>query len=980
MKTNIFTIALIVLLGIFKNSYAQEATYTLTVKDGEKKKTELPLYNLFYLSKFMNEPIKDYNQQLLIYNSLNYLVGKEKIDGVKIQNPVKDSLIYNFLKEVENYKESQRGYFIKLFENGSFKIIEKEWEQYLDKHKDFFNANFPKKYNQHILIIKKKDSLQEKINQLTEIKNQKRVKLTEDSILYYQYESFLNNIDSSILVIEQGQKIIDSVKINTQINRLKTENESKTTSYLRDVENMVGNYIKWKFSSTDKNGIIDYNFQEKNNPQTQIQINSIVQAAQLENASSSISLPSESQIIEAMAIFLANRARQEAVIWFMDQVRSQMNNPMIEDVFPETIKMIEGLESYKVPNFSTSWRYAISKDFVNLPKNLAGSTWVKEFIINDPEKANQLEQSISFGYELNSMMAGQYNYRDIIKYFYLNPRTETGNENYKINKLINNSINSLYIITNEFFAVDKIDGKNTFRLLSYEEINSLDNTQYNTLLELFELKYGDKINKMADLKIRQKEDVKKWIGNLLISLGQFDKIRNNLKSDQKTDDVSLNNKNLYSVWKILHQITKNLNFQGIIVPGSDLDKNLSYIESSLKIYENLQSSDYSSAAKQTFELIEKINFYSFPNNSVEIDKSDSPIYKLFIKDKKSIDLMKGKQENTFILKSYNEKSLYFKFIDKNILLSTNSELKDSLELINIKNLMLATKYLNKKNDTYNLIKDLIGGQDKKNESFKKLKELSQTIKLDEIQLLQILYYVHSQENKNPKEYSDPEKLLKNFFKIEHVVGSEKTNYLDITRKYDQKYTKQLLKLLSFFGDVLTVENEKELADVIDSHVLPPTSYKLKRKKSWSIDLNAYVGAYGGFLDARSTSSYESKYIYGITAPIGFAFTKSTNLWIDNLGFTIDMVDLGNIVNHYLISPKTDYGKEVHFSEVFSPGFTLMGGIRNTPFFIYGGIKLQPLKSYQSEDGNLYNDKTFDNTIFHVGLKLDIPLINFTSKD
>ncbi|MDR6761915.1 hypothetical protein J2Y38_002126 [Flavobacterium sp. 2755] len=161
--------------------------------------------------------------------------------------------------------------------------------------------------------------------------------------------------------------------------------------------------------------------------------------------------------------------------------------------------------------------------------------------------------------------------------------------------------------------------------------------------------------------------------------------------------------------------------------------------------------------------------------------------------------------------------------------------------------------------------------------------------------------------------------------------------------------------------------------------LPPTSYKLKRRVAHSIDLNAYVGAQLSGLFTNGDTSMTDQFTAGITAPIGFAFSWTTSdPKHNNWGFTIDVIDLGNIVNHYLISSTPDYEPDVHFSEIFSPAISGMYSIKNTPFVIFGSVKFLPLKTTLVEE-KLINNKTFDATIFSAGIKIDIPLVNLFTR-
>ena len=148
--------------------------------------------------------------------------------------------------------------------------------------------------------------------------------------------------------------------------------------------------------------------------------------------------------------------------------------------------------------------------------------------------------------------------------------------------------------------------------------------------------------------------------------------------------------------------------------------------------------------------------------------------------------------------------------------------------------------------------------------------------------------------------------------------------------------------------------------------------------SSSVDLNAYVGAFVGRIVPIGTSSLNCKWTGGITAPIGVTIRPAGNLF-KYFNFNVQLLELGNLVNHYLITPDSAYNKEVHFSEVFSPGANILYNIKNTPIVTFIGGKLLPLKAYYDEGlKKRFNDKAFDAAIFSIGLKIDIPLVNLHS--
>src|SRR5690606_29795927 len=129
----------------------------------------------------------------------------------------------------------------------------------------------------------------------------------------------------------------------------------------------------------------------------------------------------------------------------------------------------------------------------------------------------------------DGLIKARYNYRDIIRQLYLNPSYSpdpniSTNIAGGINQYSHNIIALLYIVTNELFT---IKDKNTYRLLGYEELKTLDKKQWDILIELLRLKYGEVFENLPGTKkdmIDKKDKIIAWLSPILLSLGQFDKI------------------------------------------------------------------------------------------------------------------------------------------------------------------------------------------------------------------------------------------------------------------------------------------------------------------------------------------------------------------------------------------------------------------------------------------------------------------------
>ncbi|MBP2618454.1 hypothetical protein [Chryseobacterium jejuense] len=958
MKLKFNLLALILILGLNSIVSAQE-------------NQELKIYNLYYLSKVINSDNLTSDQINEIYSSLISNLGKTKVDSLakdykSTGDPTKTSYIGNFLVNRNTLNELTRSDIIRQFNLGLFD------KKYIDSNKTEKVNSLEKDFKSLVLRGAELDKENEELELI------KTLLIIKDSIQFYQKFSPKAKIFESLLNTKKTEEFQnDSFKLFKEVNLSKVEeklnsNRKKVEDLAKENELYKENVRQYANAYVDKRKDVDIVIPLNNNfeaSQNQININSIVQAAQQRTSAQSFNIPSESQMIEAMAIFLANRAKQETLIWFMDQVRERLNNPLVFEAFPETAKLLAGLEDYKTPNFSSSWRYAISSDFIRMPVNIAGSKWVEEFLVKDIKSRKELLTSINFGADLNRLISERYNYRDIVRYFYMNPKYNGNGD--EIKKYLNHSISLLYVLTNELFVVDVMDNKSSYRLLSFEEINSLRMDQWNVLLELIEIKYGSQLKhiKFSDYKNKEnnKSNLSKWMGNLLITLSQFDKINKDSQAilDGNKEKEERSNYNFYSVWRITEQIISNMDANQYLVTGNssiELSEQIEILKDGIEIYEQIQIKNFVAAAQKVMSIIDKVGqetdtgtlgagfSFKLKERKIKIETKSITFWDL----NEKVILTLGY--------SFNERSgLKLNFIG-------NPKL-DTINFRQISKVQPFFKYISDvKNDNYLMLQEL----DKDFDSL--ITRISDTAKIDKIDAMHLVNTLYLLS------VNDKEKTVA-LLKSLGTAYFQQSKYNKTIDKLKLKYQDQFFKLTSFFGDVLSAKDEHELANVIDSHALPPTSYKLKRRMAHSIDLNAYVGGSFSGLLTNGNTSLKKQFTGEIVAPIGVAFTWSSNgPKADNFGFTVDVIDLGNIVNHYLVSSTEDYPKDVHFSEVFSPSVSLIYGIRNSPFVLFGSVKLLPLKTVYTDDGRLINNKTFDATIFSVGVKIDIPLINLWSRD
>lgn len=780
----------------------------------------------------------------------------------------------------------------------------------------------------------------------------------------------------------------------------------------------------------------------------QIQITSMIHTAE-QNAASSFKLPSESDLINAVAMFLAKRAKQEAMIWFIDRLKEDMHNPLIFDAFPNTFTLLRQTESYNTPNFGQAWRFALSQDLVKMPENLLESPWVNEIWgKKSKDDIKSTLQMFQLGATIFELIRAQYNYRDIIKYVHLNRKK------LEVNATILNYFDYLYMLTNELYVVDNTNKGMTYRLLTYEELSSLTNTQLEVLVELVKIKYDPQVSNLlsATTKLKEKVDFRQ-LGKVLLSLSQLDKIR---ESSDKTTEEKFS---ASSLWANLANIIDQIDFETSSTEYKNVfqstKKHLNNFKAVIEIYENIQSKKFDLVSKGLVDLLDNVirknnshsgNFLlSFNSKTKGLKFNENEITSIqmlngfnknfelsfakdtiFVRVESVFNLRNEIDLNSSILKDpkTNVEKLY-EVIDKNLKKLNDKYKRDTLKLIlngksakintmkgnEVSNFLLPfevqkdtsfififaiEKYTYRKIELANLTKELkllnyLNANTKSAEwnsiVGNKLGSNSQAG-----ELLKLLF--KDSDTKNYKALLNL-KLLVDFYQFKtskellspHEIANT-LQYVHLDDDFANKYGNKLIKLTSFFSDMFYASDAKAMAAAIDRHALPPTSYTLKRKVPFSVTFNGYVGVYGGIKKFYSenefiTNSKDVKMTYGLTAPVGFTFSKSSG------GVFLQLIDVGNLVGHYLwnVDPN-ETRPNVTFKEVISPGINFMHYINRSPFVIFGGIRGILLDEKNVSEKNRsdivlgvknYNSAVLDMIEFNVGVKIDIPIFNIYTK-
>ncbi len=618
----------------------------------------------------------------------------------------------------------------------------------------------------------------------------------------------------------------------------------------------------------------------------------------------SFQIPNQSQIIDALAIYLAKRVKQESVMWFFETLQNNMKvHKLVQDAFPNCYKLLQSNEIYEVPKMGSLWRYAISKDFVHMPGQVIHSDWFKKKLGNHPLLMDGLEKAI----RVSQLIGQQYSYNDIITTLYMEiPVNKMRDDRITVNSLIT----MLHLLNTEFMNYGK-----TARRLNFIDLVHMADEEFEIMLSLLDMKYNnvvrtlffDQRNEFVINTATQLNALRKTISNVLIKVQQIEKIKEEYKLflDQKARNENLEFQyNDYNTWNFIKDLLLTLNFDELGAQNSFFRKWTPEITAAVQAMGSIQ---------EVFRLLEQKNFAGSVNQLFQIIKT-LPL--------NGNALRMHVTEFEAMLRS--DKMRMYKDLADNISKAANQE-------------------------KYGYVTN------------------GETIEINQNSILAF-----------------------------------------VMRARDHEAIAFISKLAGFLNDVGYSKNSKELARVIEAYALPPGSYKMKRASWRSFDINAYVGAYYGheWLNVKDKNGQEIKSsggVYGLTAPIGFAFSKtlgrkirgreipieieskhidhperiklgSRNSW-EKTGTTFTLffsvIDIGSVVSFRLNSEES-LPTKVKWDQVISPGAHINIGIPKTPLVFATGYQYTP-KLRRINADNV--DQQANANRVYASIRFDLPLFN-----
>lgn len=635
-----------------------------------------------------------------------------------------------------------------------------------------------------------------------------------------------------------------------------------------------------------------------------------------------LNLPSEAEMINALAIYLANRIKQESVMWFFEKITQNANRyELLNLFFPTTMKLLQGNEVYEIPNLGAQWQYALSKDFMQMPKNVLNSEWLSK---RWPEVSTYAVY-ITGVCDFAELIVKRYSYRDAIKSLYLLlPKMSLPIDSVPLKPVFQDYITLLYAINTELFVVDTAG---RLRLLAYEDFRNMNRKEIEIMIGLLDLKYQSVFSKffkgirqsVSDQQLLDVERMRRLLGNLRTAIGQVEKIGTEYLEEQKR--LQQNGQkdwfySTYNIWGAVSQVFHVLNDLDtqLVRPNvsAQAKKAFGYGEQVFEIYNLVTKKNFAGAVMNALSLIDTLFYETRPGHQL-----------------------------TVALKDIRDDYLY-----------ASSFLKDSVL---------------RRTDYYARI--LLFSYDSTNRSisFEKKSPVAALLFDNDRQAIQLIRKLSG--------FLNDAALAQNDKQLAKVVESYAMPVGSYKRKRNNWWS---VDLNAFAGVYAGYEWAKRQIN--------DTSRLSGRRGGAVWGFSVPIGISVSKTFGRKWKAGKKEFdVHNGMFPDDYVRNpdkvkiKKQNLY-NRTGWTLtvtaSIVDLGAPVSYRLFNSKdTTIGQSFKWSQLISPGLHIAVALPGSPFTVSTGIQYTPqLRKYQ--EAGKPNEQQFNTTRAYLGLMFDLPLFNF----
>lgn len=373
------------------------------------------------------------------------------------------------------------------------------------------------------------------------------------------------------------------------------------------------------------------------------------------------SLSGQSEVIDALAIYLSNRIKQEAVMWFFETITKNIQQyDLAKLFFPSTLKLLLGNEPYDIPNLGAQWQYALSKDFIQMPRAVLSSPWMQNKLPNQVSYFKEIEWAC----ELADLVLKQYSYQDVIKELYLkskSTKTNSSNNASSTESLFTQYITLLYALNTELVVVGA-DQKG--KLLTYEDYRKLNGEELEILLSLIDLKYDKVISKTvfnnSSFTLKQgtvtAEMIRQFFGSIKSAIAQVEQIKVAEQTGANTKDWFYTSYNVWTAFNQLFEVFKKFNTQSHFNDErkEDVSRLLSFSTSIFESYQLISKKNFAGATLTVTDMMLQL-IYSGKDSTYQLKLDAALIQKI-------LDMAKVDEKDSFISDKNNRQRInYYDF-------------------------------------------------------------------------------------------------------------------------------------------------------------------------------------------------------------------------------------------------------------------------------------------------------------------------------
>lgn len=725
-----------------------------------------------------------------------------------------------------------------------------------------------------------------------------------------------------------------------------------------------------------------------------VNANTTFEITNISNIAKAAGIPSQNDIIDALAIFLVKRVKEESVIAFLEHLNANMDKLQpLPCLFPNTAKELASFQVGEAERFGGITQKAIAVDLAQMPDNIMNCGFC--------EGTGQLRQYKPFSGFFNDLGGGVDLITNIS--YYANEGQQLLKDTSQAHQHFISAMRLLHFI-NKYYSniyepgtlknqpvwigpdwMDFENGNDTLLRLSLALVYEKEQTAFNDFIkQRYDCNNLDEFlnsSKFASFKSNFKE--------IFYSLHRLESYLQSTRVGTESTAKSLVEMDVYKekVKEVLKDVYQVLNY-----PEASFPPNNPIYQIYEKAKEAISKKDIREVVYQSQKLLDAFSCYEFRWKGFRIPNIRWPEGRTDCRTKDLTDANYGKLKGDTAIKLTE--------IQQMSALLGNGEL-----MYGLKNEWMCTHY--KARNKGGIFRRPMRRYQKRSDSYAVCGDYKSAMDvkiglMGKIQLCIFRYHdwkLYRRLNKLRKVYERQVKLRGNKDYLCYIEGEEKLG----NRFAFGSSRREVSQLLNFFTDVTKATDSKQLSQVIEKYAEPPQSYRVKRYNNFSMDINAWPGVYGGVETRAGEQLFANsvtKMVSGITAPIGLSFSMAGRVkfkcehagkrpvYVNRASYiksflggsfslNLMIIDIGAVVA-YRFSKDADEGlpQTVNFAQVLAPGAYVNYGLRGLPLAIQVGGQYAPQLRTFGDTGL----RPLDAYRVSIGIVYDIPLLNITNSN